>query len=650
MTTVRRIVRTDQASSRRRQHRAGGALLLVGVCLLFGVVPALAATAVPSSATIVAVDMTGTTQSVVVRTSTAPTNPSVTVNDHPASVGGVTLANQSGYKTDNVLVIDNSSTSATRLTQIRAAALRYIAAMKPGERIALVSAGGVPQLEVALTTDQAVLNKAVGKLGPKGGAAVYDSITIGARLLADQGASLRSVTVLAASADAGAKTAGSVARADSIDADVSVNVTVLTSDDFAAAQAGGYQQLANDTGGIFAATGDPDQLSAVADAAGEASRSLYAIKFETDQASAGGNVALDFGQGLITAGFVPRTLTVGAALRNTVEASDGGLAFLKGGRGLTIALVLGAGGAALGVFALGSLLVKEDRLKAVLQPYSEPEAARVEGNAFSKNALFQRAVELTSNLAERQGVLVKAERAMEQANLPLRAAEALTFYVGIVVASAMLGFVLQRTILAALIVAVFGAVIPPAVLNFLAKRRRKAFMMQLPDTLTLLAGTLKAGYSFMQGVEAVSREVEEPMGGELRRVVTEAQLGRPLEEALEASAARMASADFSWAVMAVGIQREVGGNLAELLITVADTMTARQRLRGEVSALTAEGRISAIVLGILPVGLGAVLFVLNPPYMNVLLHDTLGRIMLGVACFAALVGFAWMKKIINIDI
>jgi tight adherence protein B len=102
--------------------------------------------------------------------------------------------------------------------------------------------------------------------------------------------------------------------------------------------------------------------------------------------------------------------------------------------------------------------------------------------------------------------------------------------------------------------------------------------------------------------------------------------------------------------MAVRIQREVGGNLAELLLTVADTMTARQRLRGEVSALTAEGRISAIVLGILPVGLGAVLFVINPGYMNVLLNDTLGRIMLGIACFSALIGFAWMKKIINIDI
>ena len=625
--------------------------MCAGVVLLFGVVPALADSAPPSDTHIVAIDMTGTSQTIVVRTSRTPTTPSVTVNDHPAAVAGVTPASQGGYLTDNVLVIDSSSTSATRMTQIRAAALRFIAGMKPGERVAVISAGGVPQLEAALSSDQAVLSKSVGKLVSSGGAAVYDAVTVGARLLADQGAPLRSVTVIAASADAGAKTAGSVARADSIDADVSVNASVLYSDDFASAQAGGLQQLVNDTGGIFASTGDPDQLSTVANTAAEASRSLYSITIETDQASAGGNVVVDFGQGPVTAGFVPRTLTVGAALRNIVDRSDSGVAFLKGGRGMAIALVLGAGGAALGAFALGSLIVKdEDRLKSVLQPYSEPDAAGIEGNAFAKSALFQRAVQLTSNIAERQGVLVKAERALEQANLPLRAAEALTFYVGIVLASSALGLLLQRTVIAALVMAVIGALIPPAVLSYLAKRRRKKFMMQLPDTLTLLAGTLRAGFSFMQGVEAVSREVEEPMGAELRRVVTEAQLGRPLEEALEASAERMASDDFSWAVMAVRIQREVGGNLAELLMTVAETMTARQRLRGEVSALTAEGRISAIVLGILPVGLGGVLFVLNPEYMNVLLHDSLGRIMLGVASASALAGFAWMKKIINIDI
>ena len=114
-------------------------------------------------------------------------------------------------------------------------------------------------------------------------------------------------------------------------------------------------------------------------------------------------------------------------------------------------------------------------------------------------------------------------------------------------------------------------------------------MSQLPDTLGLLASTLKAGYSFMQGVEAVSQEIEDPMGSELRRIVTEAQLGRPLVDAMDASAERMDSTDFAWAVMAVKIQREVGGNLSELLLTVAETMTERERLRRDVAVDAVRG-------------------------------------------------------------
>ena len=172
----------------------------------------------------------------------------------------------------------------------------------------------------------------------------------------------------------------------------------------------------------------------------------------------------------------------------------------------------------------------------------------------------------------------------------------------------------------------------------------------LPDTLQLLSGTLRAGYSLMQGVEAVSHEVEEPMGFELRRVVTESRLGRPLEEALEGTAERMNSPDFAWAVMAIRIQREVGGNLSELLLTVAETMTARERLRRDVSALTAEGRVSAFVLGILPIGLGIAIYILNPEYIQRLFDTTIGNILLVVAGISMLIGFFWMKKIIDIEI
>jgi tight adherence protein B len=194
------------------------------------------------------------------------------------------------------------------------------------------------------------------------------------------------------------------------------------------------------------------------------------------------------------------------------------------------------------------------------------------------------------------------------------------------------------------------AIAPLVVVKQLKKRRLKAFEQQLPDTLNLLAGSLRAGYSFLQGVEAVSQETVDPMARELRRVLAEARLGRPLDEALQDVAVRMQSGDFDWAVMAIRIQREVGGNLAELLSTVADTMVQRSRLRGEVKTLTAEGRLSAIIMGLLPLALGGIMFMSSPEYIETLFQSVTGWAMVIGSAFMGLAGFAWLQKIIKIEV
>lgn len=140
------------------------------------------------------------------------------------------------------------------------------------------------------------------------------------------------------------------------------------------------------------------------------------------------------------------------------------------------------------------------------------------------------------------------------------------------------------------------------------------------------------------------------MGKELRRIVTEARLGRELEESMDGVAERMESADFGWAVMAIRIQREVGGNLAELLLTVQETMVQRERLRREVAALTAEGKISAYILGALPLGLGVFMTLANKEYMAPLFNTGVGQAMLGVSLLSVLIGFFWMWKTIQIEI
>jgi tight adherence protein B len=324
------------------------------------------------------------------------------------------------------------------------------------------------------------------------------------------------------------------------------------------------------------------------------------------------------------------------------------LPFLQTGKGKLLALVMMFTAIALGIWAIGTSVVRENTgLNSALSPYVDS----VEGDVIGRHsAIFQRAVDITGGIAERRGFLTTAENKLDQASMPLRAAEALTLYAVFIGVVFLGSIVLFRSPIKVLIFTVIGGLLPTAYVNFKISRRKKKFMNQLPDALGLLAGTLKAGYSFMQGVEAVSQEIEDPMGVELRRVVSEAQLGRPVEDALESAAERMESEDFAWAVMAVKIQREVGGNLAELLLTVAETMTSRSRLRGEIKALTAEGRMSAIILGILPPGVGAVMYVLNKEYMVVLFNESIGIAMLVAAVLSMAAGFAWMLKIINIKI
>jgi len=183
-----------------------------------------------------------------------------------------------------------------------------------------------------------------------------------------------------------------------------------------------------------------------------------------------------------------------------------------------------------------------------------------------------------------------------------------------------------------------------------AGRRKRKFERRRRDAGQLVDGTLRGGYSLPRGCEAVSKEAAEPRADELSRVMTEARLGRELEDALAAAAERLNSPDFAWAVMAISIQREVGGNLNELLMTVSDTMVQRERLKGEIATLTAEGKMSAILLGGLPPGLGFVMWIMNPEYINQLFVEFLGNVFLGLGIVSSIIGLVWMKKVITIDV
>lgn len=276
-------------------------------------------------------------------------------------------------------------------------------------------------------------------------------------------------------------------------------------------------------------------------------------------------------------------------------------------------------------------------------PHQRPD------QVFAETAVLKRMVGLTGRLADRAGLLSRTEDALEQADLPLRPPEALFFYFAGVFVVALLGLMVFPLGLA-LILAVAAAIVPVALLHRRGKKRLRVFQVQLPDTLNLLSGSMRAGFSFAQGLESVANEATEPTRRELQRVFTESRLGRPIEDALEDSANRMTSVDLMWAVMAIRIQREVGGNLAELLDTVSDTMTQRERIRHEIKALTAEGRFSGLILGIFPIAFAGVLYLVQPDYISELFHNSVGIMAMIASGVMTFFGFLWLRKILAIEV
>ena len=544
------------------------------------------------------------------------------------------------------------------LVNARKGAVDVVNAAPASTRFAVVQAGDRADLKIDLTTDKAAVidsidgssSKGIGGIGPTQGSAVWSALRIAGGVLQAAPALQPNVMLAVGDNDNVSPKDEPVGKSSVTNA----GATVWSIQKLGAMDPTPYEAFVGAAGGQVLSTDEPAKIADLTVQAGTTiTTQQYQVAYASNlQRQDVADVAITINGASSNASFIVGGTYQGNLALRPVVVTPAGSASLFGSKiFFGIALVLALLGAAGIAYALTSVFVKDD-LSNVLQPYADPYGDVEEDNAsaLGNSAIMARAVQLTEQVAESQGMLTRAEGALERANLPLRAGEALFVYVIIVLLVTVFGLVLTRNMVGGIVCGFIGALLPIAVVNHLAKKRRKKFMGQLPDTLSLLSGTLKAGYSLMQGVEAVSQEVQDPMGIELRRVVTEARLGRPLEEALEASADRMDSPDFAWAVMAIRIQREVGGNLAELLMTVADTMIARERLRRDVAALTAEGRVSAIVLGALPAGLGVLMYVLNPEYMGVLFTDSLGIGMLITAIVAMLIGFLWMRKIINIEI
>lgn len=239
---------------------------------------------------------------------------------------------------------------------------------------------------------------------------------------------------------------------------------------------------------------------------------------------------------------------------------------------------------------------------------------------------------------------------MYRAGLPLLGREFLTLSgVGALILFLMASFITKEP-LNGLIAALCFLIVDYVYVRRKAAKRLETFQGQLHDCLTLVANSLRAGFSFLQTMEIVAHEMKPPMSSEFDRVMRDTRLGRTMEEALRGMDDRVGSPDFSLVVTAVLIQQQVGGNLADILDTIRETITERVRIRREIMTLTAQGRMSGIVLALIPLALALFFYISSPKYLEPLLTTNIGHICIGAALIMEVIGFIIIYKIVDIKV
>jgi len=562
-----------------------------------------------------------------------------------------------------ILAIDTSGSMRTdgKIERARAAADELARAMPPGTRMGVVAFSDRPRVEQDLTSDLERVRGAIDRLTADGDTALYDAVVRASKLLALEPGQ-HNLVVLSDGKDEGS----TAAKPDAIAAARRAQVTVYTF-------------------GLTGSGDDAENLAALLDLAGRKNRAVV---------SGGGEGLVDqfreLGNKLASQYVVDIALPPGLGaevdLQLRVEANGAhgqyrnrrfyigtqaslpsvgpgqavpapALSWLESEQGRYVVAVTG-----FATVLLAGLLVFGQRsrggrpyrmLRQRMSPYSITPAIADDQprlTAFGSSEWAGRATAMAETLVRRGNLEEAFLDRLEAAGLNMRVAEFVLISLGSAFIPPLLVAAATRNFLFTAMVVVLGVVGPFLYLSVRASRRQAKFEEQLPGTLQLLAGALQAGHSLQQAVDTVVHEAGDPIAAEFHRVLTEARLGRPLEEAFEAMAKRTRSIDFEWTVMAIKLQRQVGGNLAEVLATVSTTIRDRYSLKRQVRALSAEGRLSSMILSVLPLLIFAALFLFNPTFLSPLYSTAVGLALMAGAGVLMIIGVFWLRKLTQIKV
>jgi tight adherence protein B len=334
---------------------------------------------------------------------------------------------------------------------------------------------------------------------------------------------------------------------------------------------------------------------------------------------------------------------------------------------MTLAVAAVAAGAifliAIGIATSGSGSAVSTRLERYASGRDGAAAAAAGSGGLSEMISSSVALAQLNRVVERRDFGANLAREIARADLKIKVSEYLAIWAGAIVGLPLLFIVLSlglpalRNPIALLVAALIGFMLPRFWLGRRKSGRLNAFNKQLPDTITLLANALRAGSSFLQAIELVVRESRPPVSTEFGRVIREVNLGLPFEQALENMVRRVRSDDLELMATAISIQHTVGGNLAEILDSIAYTIRERVRIKGEIKTLTAQQRLSGYVVGFLPIGLAGFLFVAAPNFMEPMFANPpavlglpAGVVILIFGGFMMFMGFMFIRKIVDIEV
>ena len=587
----------------------------------------------------------------------------VTVDGQAVSDLVVETVSASAVPVGVVLVIDASgSMEGAPIESAKAAATSFIAQARTEDRIAIVTFADEVQVLSGFSNNKDALNQAVGAIVAAGETAFNDGVIQGIAMFAEANAAdlLPNMIVLSDGDDTASEATLEEAVAAVEGSDVRTFGVALESPDFNPEP---VQQIATAGGGLFLSTPDPETLSTLYDEIGQEISNTLVARF-VSPISTPGDVefavayqGLTAVQAFAVSGYAVTTTT--SQITTTTSLAPLTTVVVESSAALSIdtLILIGAAGLGLTIFLFLIILFgREDdddpgRFSKRLQAYGRRgKGPEEEKESFlARIPLLNRFTQAAEEEVRKRGLLSGVNAGLEQANIPMSPGEAILGMIGLSAVGGIL-FAIFNGVLFGVIAFVVLLMLAVFMIRWAGGREKKRFEKQLPDTLTLMSTSLRAGYSLLQATEAVASEAPDPTAREFGRAIVEARLGRTVTDSLNGIVERTQSKDFEWAVMAIEIQREVGGNLAEVLQTVGDTMRARNRLKGEIRALTAEGRISAIVLGALPFLLFVFLWATNRDYLEPLITSTFGQIALGIGVILIAAGLFWLKKIVDIEI